>query len=393
MSSGFALLISQRTRRLSLVLTVFCIYFAHTFTRRQSLATVPFTAFFQRSSLRIREKKNHWIKCPRCCSEVTETLATIQFPLEPNLVCFDVDFENNTTRFSVISSLAPVFSFYLRMAQSFLDDVGAETKFRRKIIWRIEDNSTIEPTLVVRLKEAGFVVVAHSSKIYNTTAPQYSCWVPNYHFIEKKGFTEIISGLKASHVRFEERKPQIHWSGSTTGIPCDERIPCDNICKDIQRVRLLRKFKAARWLDLALTQVVQWCHGSRQFLHDEELLGDNVEEKKWAQFRGILDIDGNVDAWGLRWRLESGSVVFKVASSYEHFYSNMLVDGTHYISVNSDMSDLLEKTSMIQSQRPEDVQYLKKIAENARLLMTELTYFKLVSSVGSAISEGEISYP
>ena len=71
----------------------------------------------------------------------------------------------------------------------------------------------------------------------------------------------------------------------------------------------------------------------------------------------------------------------------------MLVDGTHYISVNSDMSDLLEKTSMIQSQRPEDVQYLKKIAENARLLMTELTYFKLVSSVGSAISEGEISYP
>ena len=52
-----------------------------------------------------------------------------------------------------------------------------------------------------------------------------------------------------------------------------------------------------------------------------------------SRVKVVLEIDGNIDAWGNRWRMESGSVLFLVKSNFKHFYSDKLVDGVHTTSI------------------------------------------------------------
>ena len=91
----------------------------------------------------------------------------------------------------------------------------------------------------------------------------------------------------------------------------------------------------------------------------------------------------------LRWRLESGSVVFLVKSSYEHFFSNSLVDGTHYVGIDANFDNLKEKTTLVYSQEVEDIKYLEYVANNAKLLMRELRYHKVTSAVARALLADE----
>mmetsp|Transcript_3951 Transcript_3951/g.13731 ORF Transcript_3951/g.13731 Transcript_3951/m.13731 type:complete len:219 (+) Transcript_3951:2118-2774(+) len=154
---------------------------------------------------------------------------------------------------------------------------------------------------------------------------------------------------------------------------------------ELRRVKLVRYFRNITWLNLRLSKVVQGCHGHEAALKDEGLLQEHVHEPEWARYRGVLDIDGNVDAWGLRWRLESGSVFFLVRLSYQHFFSNSLVDGIHYISIDAKLDNLREKTSIVHSQEVEDVKYLENVAKNAKLHVAELTYLKVTSAVARAL--------
>uniref|UniRef100_A0A7R9TLN2 Glycosyl transferase CAP10 domain-containing protein n=1 Tax=Micromonas pusilla TaxID=38833 RepID=A0A7R9TLN2_MICPS len=330
-------------------------------------------------------KQHSWSECAECCSDLSGVLKNISAP-ELNLVCFDLNFVNRTQQYyAVLTTLAPHFSFYLRMAKQFLMDAGSEVKLQRKIVWRLEDNSTIQRTNLMALKQTGAAVVSHSSRLADSDPPLYTSWVPNFHFIDKKGFTEVVERIHKIRVDFKSRKMQIFWAGSTTGIPCDNIPPCTNTCQELLRVKLVRQFSNITFLKFALSSVVQWCGGSDSWLQGKGMIQPHVAEINWANHRGVLDIDGNVDAWGLRWRLGSGSVVFIVKSSYEHLYSNLLTDGVHYIGIDSDLSDLLEKTSIITSHEAVDVQYLENVVSNALMQMKELTYPKVVAAVASAL--------
>jgi len=333
-----------------------------------------------------------WAECSTCCSELSSVLTKFRPTAEPNLVCFDVQFFIRTRQhYTVLTSFAPHFSFYLRMAQDFLLDAGSNVKLSHKIVWRLEDNSTIQSPLVLAMIEAGVAVVAHSIEVTESVPPSFTTWVPNFHFIEKRGFSVVARRLSTRHVPYTERKRQVIWAGSTTGVPCYDIAPCVSSCNELDRVKLVRYFstKNITWLNLRLSNAVQWCHGSAAALRDEGLLRDHVQEDEWAKYRGVLDIDGNVDAWGLRWRLESGSVVFLVKSSYEHFFSNSLVDGTHYVGIDANFDNLKEKTTIVYSQEVEDVKYLENVANNAKLLMRELSYQKVTSAVARALLTDE----
>ena len=56
-------------------------------------------------------------------------------------------------------------------------------------------------------------------------------------------------------------------------------------------------------------------------------------EVEWANSSGILDVDGNVNAWGLYWRLASGSTIFKVESEYISSYTEHALPFVHYIPI------------------------------------------------------------
>ena len=91
------------------------------------------------------------------------------------------------------------------------------------------------------------------------------------------------------------------------------------------------------------------------------------------RYRGILDVDGNVDAWGSRWRFSTNSVVFKVKTDYVNHYSGALVDGVHLIQISEDLTDLKLKTSIIMRNDTNTLTYLANIAKNARKTIAAFT--------------------
>lgn len=122
-------------------------------------------------------------------------------------------------------------------------------------------------------------------------------------------------------------------------------------------------------------------------MRDEGPFRAEVAEEKWGHYRGVFDIDGNVDAWGLRWRLESGSVVFSVESVYKNYFSDMLADGFHYITIARDFSELLEKTSLVLSDEARDFHFLSKVATNAKNILSGVKYSDVVLAVAQELRQ------
>ena len=90
-------------------------------------------------------------------------------------------------------------------------------------------------------------------------------------------------------------------------------------------------------------------------------LANQITNYDKSLYKYILNIDGYVSAFRLASELSMNSVVFIVKSPYKMWFSDMLIDGFHYISIKSDLSNLIEKIDWCRDHDAE----CKKIAENA----------------------------
>ena len=103
-----------------------------------------------------------------------------------------------------------------------------------------------------------------------------------------------------------------------------------------------------RWperLDARFTSVVQCRDGATQEavtaeLRRQGLLAAVLEPLQMAQYRWILDIDGNVNSWGLLWKLLSGSCVVRVSSARGQWFHHRLQPGRHLVPIRADLADL-----------------------------------------------------
>lgn len=84
--------------------------------------------------------------------------------------------------------------------------------------------------------------------------------------------------------------------------------------------------------------------------------------KTQSSYKYIINIDGHVTAFRISQELSLGSVVLLVKSNYNIWFMNLLEENVHYVSVNSDLSDLFEKVKWCR----ENDEECKKISENAR---------------------------
>ena len=315
-----------------------------------------------------------WAEVQNCCG-------VVQVALENNVVCFDLDYRRGGLQsFCELSPLSEAYSWYLQMAKSFLQDVLRNARLRLKVAWRIEDDSTISESNLRILKELGIVAVAHSvHKNANTTL--YTTFVPNFHFIETHGFRKLIQELENPEVPLQHRRPSVFWAGSTTGLPCGSVKPCENTCDNIQRVKLVQLGNALTWTSFSITRAIQWCTSDALRLQD--LTTEYVKEVDWIQHRGLIDVDGNVDAWGLTWRLASGSVVFRVRSSYLNYFSDRILEGIHFLSIAEDLSDLAEVTAKVTLMQNADE--LSRISQNAKKVILENSYDTIVDTVSKVL--------
>ena len=100
-------------------------------------------------------------------------------------------------------------------------------------------------------------------------------------------------------------------------------------------------------------------------------------------YRGVLDIDGNVNAWGLYWRLASGSVVYRVDSEFSNPYTTAMKPWVHYIPIAGDLSNLISMTHAIQS---DNTSLAENIVKNAEALIQGFTYEKEVERMAKELN-------
>jgi len=68
-----------------------------------------------------------------------------------------------------------------------------------------------------------------------------------------------------------------------------------------------------------------------------------MDMKGQSRHKYIIHIDGNVHAYRLLNTMRTGSLILRVKSEYTSWVDHYLEDGVHYISVNPDLSDLMDK--------------------------------------------------
>ena len=78
-------------------------------------------------------------------------------------------------------------------------------------------------------------------------------------------------------------------------------------------------------------------------LQQEGLLRSTVNPRHTVLHAWEIDIDRNVNSWGLLWKLLSGSCILRVQSSRKQWYYPRLQPWVHLVPVRADLSDLGEE--------------------------------------------------
>ena len=154
---------------------------------------------------------------------------------------------------------------------------------------------------------------------------------------------------------WHERLAIAFWRGSSTG---SKDI-------DLNSLELNRRYQLARlsraWpdrLDARINRAVQ-CRSAQDRerivhrLQREGLLSITVHPWHAALHAWQIDIDGNVNSWGLLWKLLSGSCILRVQSPRRQWYHHRLKPWVHLVPVNADLSDLGERLTWCNNHRQE----------------------------------------
>jgi hypothetical protein len=164
--------------------------------------------------------------------------------------------------------------------------------------------------------------------------------------------THGYAGTRAVAARatpWRQRSAEIVWRGATSGIGM--RTDADMAASNprlIQRTRLCLALKGAPGVSARFAGVA-WTSDrrlDRERLAAAGLLGDRIPSASWAHRRFAIDVDGNTNAWSnLFQRLLLGCCVIKIGSErdFRQWYYGDLQPWRHFVPVNPDMSDLIEK--------------------------------------------------
>ena len=169
------------------------------------------------------------------------------------------------------------------------------------------------------------------------TCPENVVIIPDPHYISTGGFQDLIAEIR-DYAQNKTKIKKVYWRGASTGI--------GHSCDALIRTKFAKAAKHTDLFDIKFSLPVQRCgdNVSQKMLSDEGLISPRVSESVWVDNHGIVDISGNVHAWGLFWRLASGSIVFQVHdtnSSYCHMLEADLKPWVHYIPVTiADFSKL-----------------------------------------------------
>jgi len=351
------------------------------------------------------------LKTSSLCSEIVNILSSYGYshygcvyvnPTNPTLFS-KKSFQNNNTSEAKISlqssdilytsgslPLNQIQSFYEQHQLSFLNRLRSCSLLTESgaVVFGLHDGTSLKVEMEILLSNLGIPLLSHSrlkkthdilSQSYPRiqdvnslyTSPGKPIYQPDFEFIRFSGFKALIHRLD-TQISYEKRVPKVFWRGATTGKA--------EKCTDLLRVRMCNLAKTVSWVDVKIVRLVQLCDNQLQLLNSMNIRGKKVLEVDWTRYRGVVDVDGNTNAWGLFWRLASGSVVFRVESGHINSYNQYLQPWIHYIPIARNLTDFINITRLIK-----DPVY-KHIAQNARNFVRNFTYTHEISRVAIELS-------
>ena len=174
--------------------------------------------------------------------------------------------------------------------------------------------------------------------------------IPDPHYLSQDQYRPMVQDFQAHAVAWDDRRLLAFWRGSTTGTPADPVLGW----RSLPRVRLA-EIAASHpdLIDAGITNVNQGIdQAGTEELRARGLLRPRVARRDFLQYRYQIDIDGNTSSWdGFFMKLLSGSPVLKVASTqgFRQWYYDRLVPWQHFVPVEPDMSDLIDKIRWLQA--------------------------------------------
>ncbi|GEM_PF-4222983 len=203
---------------------------------------------------------------------------------------------------------------------------------------------------------------------------------PDPDFIGSAGYELSKQELEKAliEIPWESRKQILFWRG-TDSSPKSKVDP--RVCERTILCRTVRRFSRSNLFDCAIVDVTQ--NDQYEILESEGLLDDPVPFKNFIYYRYLLDIDGWSSSWsGCFRKLLSGSLLFKVESSWEQWYYDKIRAWEHYIPVKNNLSDLEEKVAWAVDNDSE----AKAISENARQTAMNITFQDTVKETAETLS-------
>ncbi len=165
---------------------------------------------------------------------------------------------------------------------------------------------------------------------------------------------------------WKQRQPLAFWRGASTGMSA---LTLTRLTKN-QRYKLCcLSLEMPELLDARMTAVVQGRDSEateqiRQHLIEENLMAAYCPAWMFGLYRYLIEIDGNVNSWGLLWKLLSGSCILKVDSPRQQWYHHKLKPYVHIIPIASDLSNLSTQLDWCMA----NPDHCEKIAYNGRIL-------------------------
>lgn len=194
--------------------------------------------------------------------------------------------------------------------------------------------------------------------------------IPDNVFLPNQAYKNLKAHVASSIVDWQNRQRVAFWRGSTTGLV----IPPKEGWRDLPRIRLCEISKEyPEYLDARITKIVQRPEFEIAEIYNSGFMGEYYSACDLQNFRYLIDIDGNTNAWGgLFERLISGSPVLKVESEagFRQWYYDRLRSWHNFVPVMPDMSDLVSKIKWLLTHDDE----AKMIGQNGRQLALSLEY-------------------
>jgi hypothetical protein len=198
-----------------------------------------------------------------------------------------------------------------------------------------------------------------SDKFADVAIPNHNDWA-RVQVPEGKWFPKGVSRYEEVDTPWDKKCEKMVFRGASTGSGVT--------IKTNQRLKAVHLSQSCDVLDLGITS---WnlrpriIDGKIQTIDTHSLgfgLSPFMTSLEQSRYKYILHIEGHVAAFRLSNELAMGSVILIVQSRWKVWYSDKLVPFVHYIPVNEDLSDLLERVAWCK----ENDEKCRQIVGNAR---------------------------